>query len=336
MRKALIAIILLTLTATGATWGFLAAIQPTRLREPRVIAIQPGESFRSVAQQLAAAGVVRSAALFVVYGEWSGRAGRVKPGDYAFPGGESLNELLERLVEGDFLTITVAIPEGLTVHQIGQRLQAAGLVCDGEFDAEATDGPLLRALGLGTFGAEGFLFPATYRFSPRARTDDLLAAMLAEFFARLTPPIEQRMFDLGLDAREVVTLASIIEREAKVAGERPVIASVFYNRLAAGMPLQSDPTAQYNFTGERPAARAAVHTASAYNTYAIVGLPPGPIANPGWPAIAAALYPAHTDYLYFVARDDGTHIFSRSFREHQRAVEELRSAAWRSPRHAGH
>ena len=98
-------------------------------------------------------------------------------------------------------------------------------------------------------------------------------------------------------------------------------------RLAAGMPLQSDPTAQYSFSGERPSAFAAVHTASAYNTYTIAGLPPGPIANPGWPAIAAALYPARTDYLYFVARDDGTHIFSRSFKEHQRAVEALRDRA---------
>ncbi|MGH7841875.1 MAG: endolytic transglycosylase MltG [Candidatus Binataceae bacterium] len=331
MRKALIAIIVVTLPAIGGAWLFLVALKPMQPHEPLVVTIGRGESLKSVARRLAAAGVVRSAELFVVYGEWSGRAAQLKPGDYVFAGGESFNQILRRLVGGDVLTVIVAIPEGMTVHQIGQRLAVAGLACDGEFDAAAANGPLVRALGLGTIGAEGFLFPATYRFSPRARTDDLLAVMLAKFFALLTPQVEQRMFDLGLDARQLVTLASIIEREAKVPGERPVIASVFYNRLAAGMPLQSDPTAQYNFTGERPAAYAAVHTASAYNTYAIAGLPPGAIANPGWSAIAAALYPAHTDYLYFVARDDGTHIFSRSFKQHQQAVAMLSGHARRPP-----
>src|SRR5271163_661257 len=117
MRKASIVILLLMLTAIGVTGAILVALRPMPLREPRVVTIQRGESFRSVARRLAAAEIVRNAALFIAYGEWSGRAGRVKPGDYAFPGGESLNELLDRLVEGDFLTITVAIPEGLTVHQ---------------------------------------------------------------------------------------------------------------------------------------------------------------------------------------------------------------------------
>ena len=127
--------------------------------------------------------------------------------------------------------------------------------------------------------------------------------------------------------RELVTLASVIEREAKVPGERPIIASVFYNRLALGMPLQSDPTAQYNFAGETMRAVAAVRAPSAFNTYEFAGLPPGPIANPGLSSIRAALYPAHTDYLYFVARNDGTHIFSRSFKEHEHAIEEVRRMA---------
>jgi UPF0755 protein len=328
MKKAVIGIGIIAVAAGVVCWTLLVAIKPpARSAGSRIISIRSGESFASIARRLAQAGVIRNAGLFILYGEWTARAAQVKPGDYAFAGGESLSEVLRHLVDGDFMTVTVAIPEGLTVHQIGQRLEAAGLACDSEFDSAALDGPLLHAIGMQDRGAEGFLFPATYRFSPLARTNEVLFAMLAKFSALLTPAVEQRMFDLGLDARQLVTLASIIEREAKVSGERPVIASVFYNRLAAGMPLQSDPTAQYNLAGESAAALTAVHTASAYNTYAFVGLPPGPIANPGLSSIEAALYPARTDYLYFVARDDGTHIFSRTFKEHQHAIGELRKTA---------
>ncbi len=135
------------------------------------------------------------------------------------------------------------------------------------------------------------------------------------------------MFELGMNSRQLVTMASIIEKEASVPGERPVIASVFYNRLGRGMPLQSDPTAQYSYAGEVEPAAAAVRIASAFNTYTIPDLPPGPIANPGLDSIRAALYPAHTTYLYFVARKDGTHIFSRSLKEHERAIKEVKRSA---------
>jgi UPF0755 protein len=148
--------------------------------------------------------------------------------------------------------------------------------------------------------------------------------MLERFYAILTPQVEGRMFELGLNARQLVTMASIIEKEAKVPGERPIIASIFYNRLALGMPLQSDPTAQYNYAGEVEPAAAAIRVRSAFNTYSIPDLPPGPIANPGLDSIQAALYPAHTPYLYFVARKDGTHIFSRSLKEQERAIQQVK------------
>lgn len=300
-----------------------------RFQPPRIVSIRDGESLTSAARKLAQARVVRSVLAFALYAEMTGQASRLKPGDYAFKGGERISDVLRHLVNGDFMVIAVTIPEGMTVHQIGERLEQAGLVCEGEFDAAALDGPVPRALGLGPLGTEGFLFPATYRFSPLAGTQQVLAAMLARFYETLTPQVEQRMFELGLNAREMVTLASIIEKEARVPGERPTIASVFYNRLGLGMPLQSDPTAQYNFEGETQRAVVAVHARSAFNTYGFLGLPPGPIANPGLSSIRAALYPAHTDYLYFVARNDGTHIFSRSFREHERAIEEVRRSAAR-------
>ncbi len=261
---------------------------------PRIVSIRKGESFATATRRLAAAGVIRSTTAFTLYARLTRAANRLKPGDYAFGGGENLVQVLRHLVNGDFMAVTISIPEGMTLHQIADRL---------------------------------FLFPATYRFSPFAKPDDILLAMLSRFYANLTPAMEQRMSDLRLDPRALVTIASIIEKEAKVPSERPLIASVFYNRLTLGMPLQSDPTAQYNLTGESERAFAAVHAASAFNTYSFAGLPPGPIANPGLSSIRAALYPARTDYLYFVARNDGTHVFSHSFEEHQRAIEELRRLA---------
>ena len=303
-------------------------VTPTRsFTPPRIVSIRKGESFASATRRLRAAGVIRSSLAFTFYARLARVAHRLKPGDYAFGGGENLVQVLRHLVNGDFLVVTISIPEGMTLHQIADRLKQSGLACDVDFDEFARDGRIPAMLGLGPLGAEGFLFPATYRFSPFAKPNEILLAMLSRFYTNLTPAMQQRMFDLRLDPRALVTIASIIEKEAKVPSERPLIASVFYNRLALGMPLQSDPTAQYNLAGESERALVAVHAASAFNTYSFAGLPPGPIANPGLSSIRAALYPAQTDYLYFVARNDGTHIFSHSFEEHQRAIEELRRIA---------
>lgn len=312
-------------------WYYFWHSAPAAFAHPHEISIDRGESFRSVADRLYAAGVVRSSTVLLLYGELSGSARRVQPGDYAFKGGERIPTVMRHLVNGDFIAVVITIPEGLTVHQIAQRLGAAGLACPPDFERAAHNGPLVRALGLTPLGAEGYLFPATYKFSPRATTSQILAAMLERFYQVLSPRAEQRMFDLGLDAGQLVAMASIIEKEAKVPGERKLIASVFYNRLKLGMPLQSDPTAEYSFEGESESAAAAVRVPTTFNTYAFAGLPPGAIANPGIRSIEAALYPAHTDYLYFVARDDGTHIFSRSFQEHERAIATLKKASLHEP-----
>jgi len=319
-----VAVLILAAAAGGLYVGYLVFSPIAIFPAPRVVSIRKGASMTVAARELARAGVVRSELVFILYANLSGRAKRLKPGDYGFRGGEAMPAVLSHLVNGDFMVVTVTIPEGMTVHQIGERLEQAGLGCQNNFDAAARGGPIAAALGLGPLGTEGFLFPATYRFSPLAKPDQILATMLERFFAVLTPEVEQRLFDLNMTAREMVTMASIIEKEAHEPQERPIIASVFYNRLKLGMPLQSDPTAQYNQQGDTERAATAVRSTSAFNTYEIAGLPPGPIANPGLPSIRAALYPAHTDYLYFVARNDGTHIFSRSFAEHQRAIAEVK------------
>src|SRR5271168_4745336 len=296
-------------------------LSPTgRFAPPREVTIEKGESFRQIARALAEAGVVRSELALRIYGRMSGTASQIKPGDYAFKGGERIPDIMRHLVRGDFIVVTITIPEGLTVHEIAERVGATGLVCEDEFENAARDGAMVRALGLMPLGAEGYLFPATYKFSPHAKTDDVLAAMLARFYQVLTPQVEERMFAVGLDARRLVTMASIVEKEAKAPAERPLIAGVFYNRLRLGMPLQSDPTAEYELDGSKEPAVSAVHTASAFNTYDFAGLPPGPIANPGLKSIEAALYPTPTDYLYFVAREGGTHVFSKSYDEHRHAI----------------
>jgi UPF0755 protein len=329
MKRILYGILgIIVVAAAVAALAYVAVFVPTqRFEPPRLVSIQKGESLTTAARSLAQAGVISSEIAFVIYAKASGGARRVKPGDYAFAGSENTPAVLEHLIKGDFVVVTVTIPEGMTLHQIGQRFGAGGLFCDYTFDEAATVGTVPQTLGLGSLGAEGFLFPATYRFPPHATPDEVVAAMLARFYEILTPTVEERLFELGLTARQMVTMASIVEKEAQAPGERPLIAGVFYNRLRLGMPLQSDPTAQYDATGEVAHAVTAVRMPSAYNTYSIVGLPPGPIANPGLSSILAALYPDHTDYLYFVARSDGTHIFSKSFEEHQRAIAELRKAA---------
>jgi UPF0755 protein len=259
-------------------------------------------------------------------------ASQIKPGDYAFKGGERIPDIMRHLVKGDFIVVTIAIPEGLTVHEIAERVAATGLVCEDEFENAARDGEIVRALGLMPLGAEGYLFPATYKFSPHAKTNDVLVAMLARFYQILTPQVEQRMFEVGLDARRLVTMASIVEKEAKAPSERPLIAGVFYNRLRLNMPLQSDPTAQYQLDGAKESAASAVHTTSAFNTYDFTGLPPGPIANPGLKSIEAALNPTQTDFLYFVAREGGTHVFSKSYDEHRHVIAlERKEPAGKSP-----
>jgi UPF0755 protein len=324
-------IVVILIGATYAAFSYFWLNPTEKFAPPREVTIEKGESFRQIARALADAGVVRSELALRLYGRMSRTASQIKPGDYAFNGGERIPDVMRHLVKGDFIVVTITIPEGLTVHEIAERVAQTGLVCEDEFEDAARDGAIVRALGLMPLGAEGYLFPATYKFSPHAKTNDVLAAMLARFYQVLTPDVEERMFAVGLDARRLVTMASIVEKEAKAPAERPLIAGVFYNRLRLGMPLQSDPTAEYELDDATQSAATAVHTTSAFNTYDFTGLPPGPIANPGLKSIEAALYPTQTDYLYFVAREGGTHVFSKSYDEHRRVIASERKPAPAKP-----
>ncbi len=330
---------LVAIIAIGCGYAALSYfwLSPTERFVPaREVTIEKGESFRQISRDLEEAGVVRSGLVLRFYGRVSLTASQIKPGDYAFKGSERIPDVMRHLVNGDFIVVTITIPEGLTVHQIAERVGQSGLACQDEFEKAAREGTLVRALGLRPLGAEGYLFPATYRFSPHAKTDDILKAMLTRFYSVLTPQVEERMFAMGFDARRLVTMASIVEKEAKAPSERPLIAGVFYNRLRLNMPLQSDPTAQYELDGAGESAATAVHSVSAYNTYDFTGLPPGPIANPGLKSIEAALYPTQTEFLYFVAREGGgTHVFSKSFDSHKRVIVSERRESGNRGRAAG-
>jgi UPF0755 protein len=233
----------------------------------------------------------------------------------------SAREIFAHIASGQVVTHPVVVPEGFTAAQIAERLESAGLADAGSFSALCDDPAFARELAVPAASLEGYLYPETYRFPRSLEPREIARAMVAEFFDAwrpLAPEAERR----GMSLHEVVTLASIVEKETGAPEERPLIASVFANRLKRGMRLESDPTTIYgipDFDGNLRR-RDLENEENPYNTYRIAGLPPGPIANPGIASLRAVVEPAQTQYLYFVSRNDGTHIFSRSYSEHVNAV----------------
>ncbi|HYD48739.1 MAG TPA: endolytic transglycosylase MltG, partial [Terriglobales bacterium] len=218
----------------------------------------------------------------------------------------------------------VTIPEGLTVRQIAAELEEAGFGGSDEYLCAAQDTGLLKEVGAPATGLEGYLFPDTYAFPLHTSPRDILRAMVRRFRDQVAT-LESHRQDSELGELEMLTLASIIEKETGLAPERAVIAGVFHNRLRVGMRLQSDPTAIYGWK-EGPPTAADLKVDNPYNTYIYAGLPPGPICNPGLAAMRAALSPAPTPYFFFVARPDGSHEFSTTLEEHNRAIAAIRRA----------
>jgi UPF0755 protein len=216
-------------------------------------------------------------------------------------------------------------PEGATVQELARTLEAEGLAGAAEVMQTARDSRVLAALGVAAPSLEGYLFPDSYRFTRGMTSEEMLARMVQHLRAKLGPELQLRAQARGLSINELLTLASIVEREAIAPEERPIIAAVFWNRLRRGMPLQADPTVQYAVAKERRALkRADLQADHPYNTYRHAGLPPGPIASPGLSAIEATLDPAPVAYLYFVAMDDRRHHFSTTVQEHNAAVARYR------------
>jgi UPF0755 protein len=285
-----------------------------------VVSIERGAAFRSVAERLHRAGILRHPRLLAAWAQFEGADRRVRSGEYRVTQAVSPLELLELLQSPSRALRWVTIPEGLTADQIADLLEEKGFGGRDVFIAAMRDPSLLIDLELPASGVEGYLFPDTYAWEWAMEPGEVIRAMLRRFQQEGAALREERIA-AGLTEHEMVTLASVIERETGKGEERPLISGVFHNRLRIGMPLQSDPTVLYSLgRSSGRLRRADLENPSPYNTYFRRGLPPGPIASPGGAALRAAIAPEKTTALYFVSRNDGSHQFSDSLAEHNRAV----------------
>jgi len=285
------------------------------------VVVPRGASFRVVSDSLAAKGVIRSAALFRVYAKFSGRDRTIQPGTYQIARGLPYGQIVDALASGRGIVHVITVVEGWELRQIVPQLaRTLGVPVD-SVTAAVRDTALLTRLGIPTETLEGYLFPATYTFPDGTTARQAVAKMVARFEAAWQPGWDVELQRLALSRHDAVTLASIVEREARRPEERPVIAAVYYNRLRKGMRLQADPTVQYALG--RHVDRVLykdLEIDSPYNTYRVSGLPPGPIAAPGAPSLEAAVKPANVPYLFFVAEPDGHHEFRTTMAEHEAAV----------------
>ncbi|MEJ2154793.1 MAG: endolytic transglycosylase MltG [Desulfobacteraceae bacterium] len=286
-----------------------------------IVAVAPGEKFTALAAKLEQRGIITQASKFIRLALIKGVDKKLKSGEYPLTATMTPVEVLDVLVSGKSYLYRLTIPEGFTLRQIAEQVAAIGLGDAEKFIALATSAEYAATLNIEADTLEGYLFPDTYYFPKSASEDTIIRQMADRFNEQFIPKWRLRAKDLNRSIHEIVTLASIIEKETGDPSERPIIASVFHNRLRKRMRLESDPTVIYgipDFDGNIK--RIHLATPTPYNTYKIRGLPPGPIANPGREAIKAALYPAKTDYLFFVSKKDSTHQFSTNIRDHQKAV----------------
>lgn len=323
VRLLLVAVLLALVVAGGAAWLVYTPFGP---EQETFVDIAPGSSAVHIGRQLEEAGVIRSRYAFYLVRRL--KRGKLLAGEYRFDHPVTVNDVYTRIVRGDVYTVSIVVPEGANVFDIGERLEQAGLGTQQQFvEQQARETHLIADLDPGAKSLEGYLFPDTYRFTRKATTAQIAAAMVHQF--RLAAE------HLGLkeNVHAVVTMASLVERETAVDADRPLVASVFQNRLDRKMPLMTDPSVIYGLelAGDW---RGTIYQSdlkrnTPYNTYLHPGLPPGPIANPGIRALRAAMHPAQTDYLYFVAAGadpQGHSHFSTTLEEHTRAVAGYRTA----------
>ena len=311
-------VIVLVIAAFGAGIGWLVYGDTQRPAAPADVLIGSGSSVPQITAQLESQGVIGSATLLDWYIRVHGGGDRIEAAEYQFPAHQTLAQVADRLEAGGRSpTVWITIPEGFTAAQIAQRLGAAGLVPPVLFMREAQT-RTLEIGGVTTHGLEGFLFPDTYQVPRGATADDVIDIMTKQFQAELPHDYLAAARKLGRSVPEVVTIASMIEREAKVDSERPLIASVIYNRLRIGMPLEIDATIEYALPQHKTAlSYADLDIDSPYNTYKHAGLPPTPISNPGKASLDAAFHPASTPFLYYVYKGEGHHAFSTTLQGQQ-------------------
>jgi UPF0755 protein len=315
--------LLATVALVTAVHFYIALfVPPSSEKAWKEVEVTEGMSFKAITAKLQEEGIIRYRGYFEIIGRLQGITRRVRTGYYGVGAHMSMWEVLEALKSGRIIEYEVVVPEGYNLFQIGYTLSHTPLLDDpNRFINLVTNRKFVQKLGIDADSLEGYLFPDTYFFPKGITLEDIAKRMVQRYRAVFTPDYGKRAADIGMTEHQVVTLASIVEKEAKVASERKRIAAVYHNRLKKGIKLQADPTAVYgmrawitNVTKED------LRRKTPYNTYLRKGLPPGPIANPGQGAILATLYPEKVDYLFFVAQGDGSHYFSVNFGEHEKAI----------------
>jgi UPF0755 protein len=285
------------------------------------IDIPRGSSFTQITEILCEAGLVKNRPLFWLLALGKGVAGHIRAGQYELAVSMSPSAILDKLVRGNLKSYIVTLPEGLTYHEIVKRLASINLITETEFLTLSIDKVFLDSLGIKGNSIEGYLYPDTYYLNQSMSTKEVMRVMVSQFWKEVSPEMLKRAQELHLSTTEFVTLASIIGKETVYKEEKTLVSVVFHNRLKKEIPLQSDPTAIYGLEREgklvKKVGKYYRKSDTPYNTYRVVGLPPGPIANPDIDSLRAALYPAPVDYLYIVvAHKDGTHKFSTNIDTH--------------------
>ena len=339
MKKLLWFLLLVLITA-----GAAAAVLYMRVHRPyrgfegseQFVEIPQGTGSTPIGERLVSAGVIRDAVTFRV-ALWLSNQGRhLKAGEYRFDRAMTPFEVIDKMARGDVFVVSLTFPEGLTVADMSKIFESHGLGTAASFVQAAHDPSLIHDLDPGAKDLEGYLFPEMYAVPRRTDAAKLVRTMVARFEKILTPELRQAAAARNLSVRQVVTLASIVEKETAKADERPLVAAVYTTRLRIGMPLQCDPTVIYGLV-KADRYDGNIHKDdlsfdSPYNTYRYPGLPPGPIASPGRASIEAAIHPAVADYLYFVSRNDGSHEFARTLEEHNRNVQKYQVQYFRDRR----
>jgi UPF0755 protein len=339
MKRFLLFVLVLVIVAgVAGVWFFRGVDRQFKGYDAaeQFVEIPQGAGSVAIAKRLADAGVVRDVNSFRLALWLTGEGRRLQAGEYRFDQPMSARQVADKIARGDVYVRPITFPEGLTLKQMGALYESKGFGPAREFLTAAKNGSLVSAVDPGAKDLEGYLFPDTYKLPRHATAEQLVARMVAGFMKTLTPALIDTAEARGMTIRQLVTLASIVEKETGNSDERPHVAAVYANRLKVGMGLQCDPTVIYaleragryngNLTREN------LQFDSPYNTYRYAGLPPGPIASPGRASIEAAASPADVSYLYFVSKNDGSHAFATTLEEHNRNVQQYQVKYFRDQR----
>jgi len=329
MKKNIITVFLILILAAGLAGLrlYLYWTTPVRSALPAevIVDIPEGSSLKKIARILESRGVIRHQMLFTAVARLKETQHRIQSGEYCLHLPLAPRDILDKLIRGDIRLVRVTFPEGSTIFDIARIIEQNGLAPAELMLRKATDPALVKTFGYDNESLEGFLFPDTYKFSKKTEPERIFSSMTARFDEVLNRELKATQAAAPLPLRDMIILASLIEKETAQPLEKPVIAGVFFNRLKRGMRLECDPTVAYGVRLEDPQFQGRLRKkhllkTTRYNTYQISGLPYGPICNPGLDSIRAVLQPAAVDYLFFVSRNNGTHQFSRTLEEHTAAV----------------